>query len=293
MSQLNDIQGTFFCINPLHRYKDFGHFKKPQYKQFEPRRADVNITCLRSFMFEMDELPVEDQLKVFTRSDIPFTSIVYSGGKSCHAVLTVDNAEDLFEAHSQDGIMEYKRTWRRLAGKLDLEAKALGYVRPEGVNSFIDSTSQNPSRLSRYPEVLRDNGKNQELKLLTERISKDDFLSLLDRCPVIKSMEVRKDFKPSEDELQTIEDFTAHAPAYMLNQLKYCIHEGKVWAAQSGCYKHLYRISTWAIDETNVSYEAFVGFLNKYTFKALIAAGYPSHKLMLGVDDAFREKGRI
>lgn len=283
--------GAFFCINPLSLYRDYGSFKKPQYKHNVARRADVNVTCLRNFMFEMDELPVEDQLKIFTRSDIPFTSIVYSGGKSCHAILSVDNAQEIFDAHDQEGISKYKECWRRLAAKLDLEAKAMGYVRPAGVDSFIDSTSQNPSRLSRYPEMIRKStGVNQELKLLTKRINKDDFLGLLSLCPVVKSIEIKEDFQPSEDELLTLEEFMIHAPAHMIKDIKYCYHEGRYWAGPSGCYKHMYRLTTWAIDATNVSYEAFVAAMEKYTFKTLLASGYPEHKLMAGVNDGFKEK---
>ena len=57
-------------------------------------------------------------------------------------------------------------------------------------------------------------------------------------------------------------------------------------------YPFLYRFTTWAVDTTNVSRDTFVEFLEKYTFKSLIARGYPEHKLMVGVDHGLKVKGK-
>lgn len=273
----------FFSVNPLDPLKDHAFFMNEKYSEYEPRRADLNVTSLRNFMFEMDSMPIEDQLKIFRNSDIPFTSIVYSGSKSYHAILSVDPSCD-FEPHTQEGIDNYKQTWRRLAAKLDREASKMGYKYPDGKPSFIDHSCKNPSRLTRYPDYRRDNGNFQSLVMLTERMPRDEFFELIEKCPVIRTMQ-KENFSAPEDELQTVEQFQAVCPPELLRKLKFVD-----WAGADGMYPYLYRFTLWAIDSTNVSKEAFTEFLDKYTFKSLVKRGYPAHKLQTAVDHAYREK---
>ena len=172
-----------------------------KYEEFKARRADLNVTSFRNFIFEMDSLPIEDQLKIFRNSDIPFTSIVYSGSKSYHAILSVE-PEACSDAHTQIGIDNYKSIWKRLAAKLDREAVKMGYAYPDGKSSFIDHSCKNPSRLTRYPDYKRSNGNFQSLVMLTERMDLDEFNALLERCPVVKSMQKQEFHAPEEEFLQ-------------------------------------------------------------------------------------------
>lgn len=279
-------EAEYFSINPLHLLEDKAYFLNPdKYKQHVPRRADLNVTTFRNFMFEMDSVALEDQLKIFRNSAIPFTSIVYSGGKSYHAILSVDKGAGT-GVHTLDGVDDYKKMWRRLAARIDKEARKLGYAYPEGSNTFLDSSCQNPSRLSRYPGVYRSNGNMQEVVQLTERMDLSDFLNLLSECPVVYSFRNR-DFQAPEDELETSEQFEAIASKELIRKLKIVD-----WANSEGMYPQLLKLSLWAIDETNVGRAAFVDFLEKYTFGTLVKKGYPSHKLMTAIDHAFGMKGR-
>lgn len=271
----------FFSINPLSTLKDYGHMEKAEYREYIPRRADINVTCFRNFMFEMDSTSLENQLTILRNSEIPFTSITYSGGKSYHAILSVGGGA-CSGAHTTLGLDNYKNIWKRLAAKLDREARKAGFV-CEGP-SFIDPSCKNPSRLSRFPETMRDNGNMQELVLLTERMDKAEFNQLLAKCPKIVTVKKEITNRPV-DELETVEDFQAICPANLMRTLKFVD-----WAKSEGMYPTLYRLTTWAIDETNVSKEAFIEFLERYTFKSLLRKGYPAHKLHAAVNDAYNFK---
>lgn len=278
-------QAPYFCVNPLDRYKDHAAFLNDKYDEHISRRADLNVTSFRNFIFEMDSIPVKDQLIIFKNSMIPFTSIVYSGSKSCHAILSVD-PQACEGVHTLEGIENYKKIWRRLAAKIDREAVKLGYNYPDSKGTFIDHSCKNPSRLTRYPEFIRDNGNVQSLITLTERMKKEEFDELLEKCPVVKSME-RVTYDTPVNEVDSVDDFKAVCPPELLRKLKYVD-----WAGAEGMYPYLYRFSLWAIDSTNVSKQAFVEFLDRYTFKSLARRGYPINKLQTAVDHAFREKGK-
>lgn len=273
----------YFCINPLDATIDHGFYLKEDYDRDRPRRADINVSKFRSFMFEMDAIGLDDQLKIFNNCSIPFTSIVYSGSKSYHAILTVDGGI-LAEAHTTEGLYEYKRVWRRLAAKIDRDARKMGYEFPNGQSSFIDSSCQNASRLSRFPNTVRANGNIQSLEKLSTRISQEEFLTLLKSCPMIQLQRASKLDRP-EKEVDCVDDFEAMAPPALIRKLKIVD-----WAGPENNYRTLFRLTRWAIDETNVTKEAFEEYLWRYTFPSLLRRGYPKHKLMNGVNDGYKGK---
>lgn len=110
-------------------------------------RLDANVTSYRNFLLELDNIPLAQQISL-VRDRLPITSIVYSGGKSYHFIISL--TEPLPDETA------YRRTARGL-----MEAV------PEA-----DRTTKNPSRLSRLPGVLRpDTGNYQELIYLGSRIA--------------------------------------------------------------------------------------------------------------------------
>lgn len=125
-----DVGDLFFSINAL---KD--------------ARLDANVTSYRNFLLELDSVPLKDQISL-VRDRLPVSSIVYSGGKSYHFIISL-----LVPLSSES---EYRRVGRGL-----MEAV------PEA-----DRTTKNPSRLSRLPGVLRpDTGLMQELVYAGNRIN--------------------------------------------------------------------------------------------------------------------------
>jgi hypothetical protein len=278
-------ENPFFCVNPLALHYDHLYYENDNRDEYTGRRADINVTSLRNFMFEMDDLPLEDQLNLFRNSKIPFTSLVFSGSKSFHAVLALESSI-VDVCHTVEAIEAYKLTWRRLAAQLDEEAVRMGFKLPVGAKSFIDHSCKNPSRLTRYPDYKRENGKFQSLIMLTHRMAMDEFNTLLEECPKVSSSEFRV-YETPEELVENIEHFKAICPVGLLRKLTI-----PDWASHVNMYPELRDVTLWAIDSTNVSKETFLEFLNQYTFKTLLRRGYPENKLQIAIDHSYKMKGK-
>lgn len=129
-------KAQFFTINPLQKGKT---------------RADNNVSVFRNFLFEIDEIPLEDQIPLFAKAKFPFTTMVFSGRKSYHLILSLDK-----DLESRD---DYDAIWKAIEKALSLHG------------AKVDKKCKNPSRLSRLANAKRDNGKVQELKKITKRHS--------------------------------------------------------------------------------------------------------------------------
>jgi hypothetical protein len=101
--------------------------------------TDVDVTAHRFAVLESDILPLELQLAVIARLPLPIAAIIFSGGKSYHALVRV-NAPDA---------VAYRKDVGRMLGLL----RQLGF----------DPQTGNPSRMSRLPGGVRD---DQQQRLL-------------------------------------------------------------------------------------------------------------------------------
>lgn len=138
----------FFVINPLQKYT---------------KRAISNVTKFRNFLFEIDEdmndnvVPLEVQRDVIKRSGLPVSTIVYSGGKSLHWILSLETP--------LDDAIEYRAVWKTIEAILNDTAKDMDlYLK-------FDPNVKDPSRFSRCPNALRlDTTRTQDLKGVRGRI---------------------------------------------------------------------------------------------------------------------------
>ena len=99
-----------------------------------------NVTAFRYALVESDTLSIPEQDELYRRFELPIAALVYSGGKSLHAIVKVD-AKDLDEYRERVNFL-------------------YDFLQKQGVE--IDKQNSNPSRLSRMPGVTR-NGKAQYL----------------------------------------------------------------------------------------------------------------------------------
>lgn len=99
-----------------------------------------NVAAYRYTLIESDGMPTGQQKAILEQLELPIAAMVYSGGKSIHAIVKVD-------ADSYD---EYRK-------RVDFIYQI---VQKNGFS--IDKHNRNPSRLSRMPGVMR-NGKPQFL----------------------------------------------------------------------------------------------------------------------------------
>lgn len=129
---------VFFSINSMHT-----------------SRADANVTCLRNFLIEIDSMPLDDQISYVT-GKVPVTSIVFSGSKSYHFIISLETP---------------------LATKAEYDSVARRLLK---LLPAADKSCKNPSRLSRLPLAVRpETNLVQRLVLLNERIPNDQLLLLL------------------------------------------------------------------------------------------------------------------
>lgn len=109
-----------------------------------------NVTDYRYALVESDCMALEEQNAIIRELELPVAVLVYSGGKSVHAIVKID------------------------AANYDEYRKRVDYLynvcRKNGFE--IDQQNRNPSRLSRMPGVIR-NGKKQFI--IDTNIGKSDF----------------------------------------------------------------------------------------------------------------------
>jgi hypothetical protein len=103
--------------------------------------TDQDVTAHRFALLESDILPLDVQLSVLTRLPLPVAAIIFSGGKSYHALVRVEASDAV--AYRQD------------VGRM------LALLRPLG----FDQSTGNPSRMSRLPGAMRGEGQQRLLYL--------------------------------------------------------------------------------------------------------------------------------
>lgn len=97
--------------------------------------SDANVTAFRYCLIEADKIPLEAQYQKIDELRLPVAIMVYSGGKSIHAIVMVDAVNKV----------EYARR----------VAEIYSYFTDADGKSLIDTQNKNPSRLSRFPGFLR------------------------------------------------------------------------------------------------------------------------------------------
>ena len=114
-----------------------------------------NVTSFKFALVESDSMPIDEQISMYRKLELPIAALVHSGHKSVHAIVRVD----------ADNFDEYRK---RVTFLYD-------FLAARGVK--VDTQNRNPSRLSRMPGVTR-NGQTQ--KLLGVNIGRTSWLDWMD-----------------------------------------------------------------------------------------------------------------
>lgn len=109
-----------------------------------------NVTEYRYALVESDSMPIAQQHAVIRELELPVAVLVYSGGKSLHAIVRID----------APNYEEYRK-------RVDYLYKI---CKENGLD--IDRQNRNPSRLSRLPGVVR--GEHKQF-IVDRNIGKSDF----------------------------------------------------------------------------------------------------------------------
>lgn len=185
-----------------------------------------NVTDYRYALVESDNMELEKQNALIRELELPVACLVYSGGKSLHAIVKIQ--ADTYE--------EYRRRVDYL----------YNVCRKNGL--LLDAQNRNPSRLSRMPGVLRGEKKQY---LMETNLGKSSWAEWKEWVE-----ESTDDLPDEEDELFTdlpplseplIEGVlrkghkmllagpSKAGKSYALIELSICIAEGKKWLGHFQC----------------------------------------------------------
>lgn len=181
-----------------------------------------NVTSFKFALVESDSMPVDEQIAMYRKQELPIAALVSSAGKSVHAIVRVDAGD----------AQEYRK---RVTFLYD-------FLAARGLK--VDTQNRNPSRLSCMPGVTR-NGKLQ--KLLGVNIGRKSWVDWLDfvegatdELPVLTSLaEFAADPPVLPEELiegvlrrghkMLISGSSKAGKSFLLMELCISIAEGKPW----------------------------------------------------------------
>ncbi len=273
----------FFSINPLHPTFDYHKMPNGSIERVNARRrADLNVTRFQNFLFEMDNVPLEEQLSIFTALEvehkIPFASIVYSGGKSYHGIISLEFPLEV-TPHTSEALQTYKDTWNTIAHHL---SKLVG-----ASDNLFDTACQNPSRLSRFPTFQADGRERQDVISIGRLMNQVEFQSIMNSGSYTPTQPRSYRVVRASDATNT-EELRMMIPAELDARLKYPWYWAK---GEAGNYPELFKLVLWLYDSTGATRDMVVEYMQKHTIPKLTAMGYPEDKVYKAIDDAFSLKG--
>lgn len=168
----NALDGPVVLVSPdadrQHEKPTSGQLTLVALNPIKGFRTDESCTAFRSFLVEMDYGPLAQQLAYAKRIGLPYSAVIFSGNKSLHFLVTLD--QDLPD----------EETWRRLSEWM------------LGIATMADEKTKNPSRSIRIPGAERDPGKFQKLVEFRGAISLKDLSSWLLKYPGAKPVVYEK-----------------------------------------------------------------------------------------------------
>lgn len=212
LGDYNPEAGAWICFNPM----DGGG------------RRNENVTDFRYALVECDNMELGKQQAIIRQLELPCAALVYSGGKSVHAIVRVD-APDYAE-------------YRRRVDYLYAACQKNGLT--------IDQQNRNPSRLSRMPGILRGDKRQTLLETNIGKSCWDEWRDWLeaetDELPETESLaDDWDDLPPLADALITGVLRKGHkmllagpskaGKSFALIELCIAIAEGRPWLGRFFC----------------------------------------------------------
>jgi hypothetical protein len=144
-------------------------------------RTDENVCAYRNFLLELDTSSIATQIEYIKKLGIPYSTIVFSGSKSAHTVVSL----------SQD--LPNEKIYRDFAEWM------------LNIYTFCDQAIKNPSRSTRIPGAMREGGKQQELLEYRGPVKTADLINWLKLHPNAKPKErqlAKRSEKPNIDRIK-------------------------------------------------------------------------------------------
>jgi len=184
--------------------------------------GNKNVTDYRYALVESDSMELSEQVELIKRMQLPVAVLMYSGGKSVHAIVKI-------EARSA---VEYSQRVKQL------------YKVCADNGMTIDTQNKNPARLSRMPGCERGNRKQYIIDTDIGQPSWTDWMDFVeeeaDDLPEFETLEsVWNNMPPLAPELiegvlrqghkMLIAGPSKAGKSYSMVELAICIAEGKKW----------------------------------------------------------------
>jgi len=157
---------THISLNPLTGMEALTRDGKPSFD------CIAAVAALHFMLVEFDEMPLSDQLALWTsvtrtmRDEVPVVSIVYSGGKSLHAVVLSPAADPSHETVTDDDNARYLAAWDPLIRRFASS--------PDPAERMDLAPSKNAAVHTRVGGARRENtGKHQTLLYLDAQLAKE------------------------------------------------------------------------------------------------------------------------
>lgn len=182
---------------------------------------DANIMAYRHALVESDEMSIGKQAALYRELELPIAALVFSGGKSVHAIVKIE----------ADTMEEYRK-------RVDFLYEVCA---DNGLT--VDRQNRNPSRLSRMPGVTRDGRKQWLIATNIGKLSwkawEEWIIAENDDLPDIEAMEITDKEPPLAPELiqgilreghkMMLSGPSKAAKTFALMQLAVAIAEGGNW----------------------------------------------------------------
>lgn len=266
---------TLFSINPLDpNWAE--HARLCQQSPSTPRFS-LNVTKFRNFIFESDILSPDEQLIEWLKLAelIPIKHLTFSGGKSYHAIISCLD-ELPFEPHTIAGVQAYKQTWKGLKSFLEFNSKL-----------SLDASTKDPSRLTRIPGAFRGTMLQSAIEFQARFITSMELLRITASHMPLQTAAIKATWDAvGVSNLTLLLEKPAHR--YLNNKLK----NPAKWIGPTNMYPALLRLTLWAIDELNPTYDAWLEALSTDVLPAIRATGYP-RDLTIAIKAAYIYKGLL
>lgn len=273
LAALNIVpQHRQFCINPLTSTNN--NIKIDGSKG--SIRALANVAAYRNFLFESDSVPTETIVNLLPELNnaVPIRLAIFSGGKSVHLIVSV---ADYLNCPSYS---YYKAIWTGLADKLNRVLQPI-----TNLTQNFDTSTKDAIRLARLPWADRD-GVEQSVIFNGLYIQSEEALS----SAVFAQTTI---FNTPSTEIRSASEFFNYLKRNShLQWLRHKIEFPTFWAASTGMYIEIFKLTLWAIDATNVSEAVLSEALQQKVFPTIMATGY-DRDLTEGIRNAYKYKSSL
>jgi hypothetical protein len=269
-----------FCVNPL---QSVNNNPNPE----GSRRHGSNVIRYRNFLLESDTLPLEIQYDLIPAlaEVIPIRTIVYSGSKSLHYLISV--SDDL---NCNNNPELYKQYWKGLE---QLATETVKKLLPSAPSAIFDQSTKDVVRLARLPNGIRnftDDRPSTLQKVVYEGslITAEELAILAAKVPLTiykSTMKVASvsNVKEFERELKV---------RTSLQWLKSKLENPEDWAKSEGMYHEMFKLALWCADLTNVNYPTLEAYLQQKIYPTIKSTGY-TRDVTAGAFNAYKWKGLV